>query len=180
VARMRPDTATELGRQVRQTVHRHAGRLRGSQDSRDRQMVALVSERHPGAVEQLGETSIAALLREPGPGLCSWDAARVLAAASGEPAPAPTESRRALLGAQCASCRIQVQVDRATATERAYVAGLVAAGFRPEAAANLRTPEAIADYTRRLRGLENATLPPRPRPAAPPFYGSHRVQPPRR
>ena len=172
MSRMRPDTAAELGQAVRRTVWQHAGRLSGSATSRDRQLIALVAERHPGAVETLGEPAITALLREPAPGLCAWDCARLLAAASGEPPPAPTTSRRALLGPQCTGCRIQVQVERAAAAERAHVAGLVAAGFRPEAAANLRTPEQVADYTRRLRGLENATLPPRPRPAAPAFYGS--------
>jgi hypothetical protein len=172
VSRIRPDTAAELGQAVRRTVHTHAGRLSGQTASRDRQLLALVADRHPGAVDAFGEAAITALLREPTGGLCAWDAARVLAAAAGQRLSTPTAGLRALLGAQCRRCRHQVQVRRAAA---AHAAQAASAG-RPEALTAAAQPPSRFAWD----SAHEVTITPARAAAGqtlPPFYGSRRVQP---
>jgi hypothetical protein len=153
MSKMRPTTETELGQEVRRTIHRHVGRLSGNTRSRDRQMVSLVAERHPGALDTLGKTPIAAAMRELGPGTCSWDSCRMLAAANDEPMPQPTPALLALLGTPCRKCQGDFQAAEIHQRERAMLA------------AGQRRPNA----------------PPAPPPATsrplPPFYGSRRLQP---
>jgi hypothetical protein len=141
---MRPDNETELGQEVRRTVYRHAGRLTGATRSRDRRLVALVAERHPGAVEAFGEAPITALLREPAPGRCAWDSA-------GDPLPTPTDGLRALLGQPCVRCRAAFEAAEVARRERA----LRAAGQRrptaPVPTAATRKPPAPWYRSRRVQ-----------------------------
>jgi hypothetical protein len=74
-----------------------------------------------------------------------------------------------ILGPGCGGCQVAEAAADVLVREREHVRQLVAAGFKPEATRNLRTPEQVDDYTRRLRALNAAKLPPR-RPADPAYY----------
>ena len=140
-----------------------AGRWRTlpTRDTEAKIRMALRSRR-PWVLPLLPTDAMDALvaLGQPG-GRCGWCHA---------PAGLPrNEVTSAILGDGCTSCRVAWEAAAAAVRERPHVRQLVAAGFRPEAAANLRTPEQIADYTRRLRVLDRAKLPPRPIPE-PAYY----------
>jgi hypothetical protein len=89
-AQMGPRTDVELARQIRAAAWEAASRTDAVGAAKDRRVVALVSARYPKAVATFGATAIQALLRQPQGGAGSWDAYRILAAANGEPAPAPS------------------------------------------------------------------------------------------
>jgi hypothetical protein len=169
--RMGPETDVELAGVVRQHVLTAFSQTSLTGDRRDKLLLAQVRNRWPTAVDAFGERAIVAVAGRPPDG-CSWC---VL-----DPMPTPTAALRRLLGAQCFDCRVRVDAQPIAQRETEHVNGLVAAGFRPQAAANLRTSEQIADYRRRLDALNRAKLPPRAatgviRPAArkapdPPYY----------
>ena len=142
MSRVRPTDDQELGRQVRGTVHDNVDRLRGSTASRDKQLIALVAERHRDAVAILGKTAIVAAGRPLDSGACNWCAARLLAAANGEPMPMPEAGLLGLLGSPCRRCRLEFETQQALESERR----LVAAGGRREPAAP--AAPAPAPYTR--------------------------------
>jgi hypothetical protein len=129
-----------LARQVRQTIWELAGRSRVVGGRLDTLALATVKNRHRGAVDVLGREPILALLRRPGPGACSWCAARMLCAAAQPPKPPPpaTAAVRALLGAQCSRCRVAYAALEVAEREDAHVAGLVAAEYSPKDASYQR------------------------------------------
>jgi hypothetical protein len=138
-------------------------------DDKTRILTALKS-RLPFALGQVPIDALVALAKVPPPGGCYWCSALVQRTPG--PELARDEVTIALLGDGCQRCRIRWAAAEVAAREQAYTAGLVAAGFRPIAAGRLRTPEQVDAYTRRLRSLESAKLPPRtptrwpPQPAA--------------
>jgi hypothetical protein len=136
---------------------------------------ALTTGPHIDALVALGKEL------DPSRPMCHWCAAAVVR--TPKPELPRNEINRVALGTPCTDCEARWEQAEVEAREAAHIGQLVAAGFRPEAAKNLRTPEQVTDYTRQLRWLETAKLPPRPQPSAtptlPPFYGSRRVQPTR-
>jgi hypothetical protein len=125
----------------------------------------------PGSLDAL-----AAVGRELAGGACNWCAAAAIRMP--EPELPRDEVFSAILGKPCGSCRTRWETAAVATREKVHVDQLVAAGFRPVAAANLRTPEQVATYTSSLRSLTAAKLPPPvTRKPLPPFYGSRRVQP---
>jgi hypothetical protein len=151
--KMHLTTDVELGRQVRAEIWRAGAATSLAGVRRDQYVLAAVRNRYPRAAAVFPECALAAVLRQPGPGTCSWDAARVLAAANSEPAPRPTPANYALLGSACSRCRNLWRAERVAARERDHAAQLAAAGFRPEAAGRLRTAEQVEAYQRALESL---------------------------
>jgi len=140
-----------------------AGRWRTlpSRDTEAKIRMALRS-RHPWVLPLLPTDAMDALvaLGQPG-GRCGWCHAPAGLARN--------EITTAILGTGCGSCQIAGEAAAVLVRERPHVRQLVAAGFKPEASANLRSAEQVADYTRRLRALDRAKLPPRPTPE-PAYY----------
>jgi hypothetical protein len=157
---MKP-TAAELGRQVRHALWAFTSRTSTRGTARDRTAISMVRSQYPATRGLFSDAALAAVLREPQANTCSWDAYRILATANDEQMPSPSPALQALLGSQCSRCRTYFEAQEVAQREHEHTAGLVAAGFRPEAAGRLRTPEQVDAYTRSLRSLENAKLPPR-------------------
>jgi hypothetical protein len=164
-----------VARAARRLIQSGDWQQRIANDPRTKVMMSLKAKM-PWAVGHLPVDGLVALTKESG---CHWCAA-VVQRLPDRPELEHTEANLALLGEGCQGCRTRWEAAAVADREAAHVDQLVAAGFRPQAAANLRTPEQVADYTRRLRGLETAKLPPRPRPSAssarrrrnsdPPYY----------
>jgi hypothetical protein len=124
---MRADDPVELAEQVRGALWKFASRTSARGVYRDRQALALVRSRYPAAAGVLPDAALCAVLREPGPGMCSWCAYRALAAAGNEPT--PTAPLRALLGKPCQKrCQPIFDAQRVAARERA---GMAAAASSP-------------------------------------------------
>jgi hypothetical protein len=149
---MRARNDTELAATVRQHVLTAAGRTSLTGDRLDKLILAQVKTRFPRAVDTFGKDAIVALLHRPEGG-CSW--------CPRKPVPTATAALRKLLGSMCRGCRIRSDAQPVAQDETRHIAAVVAAGLKPEAAANLRTSEQIADYRRRLEALNRAKLPPR-------------------
>lgn len=163
--RMAPADDVELGRQLRQAAWEVANRTAVRGPRRDTLVLATMRNRFgPAAVDRFGPEAITALLRQPGPGMCAWDALRVLCAAGGPPksTPDPTPGLRALLGAMCGRCKVHFAAREVADQEREHVAGLTAAGLRPEAAATLRTDAQVARQAAAVRATEQARRAPAP------------------
>jgi len=151
--RMRPETDVELAGVVRRHVLTAFSQTSLTGDRRNKLLLAQVKNRWPTAVDTFGSDAIVAVAGRPPDG-CSWC---VL-----DPMPTPTAALRALLGSMCKDCRVRADAQPIAEREAEHVNGLVAAGFRPQAAANLRTPDQVADYKRRLDSLSRAKIPLRP------------------
>jgi hypothetical protein len=159
-SRMQP-TGPELGAQVRAALWDFYGSTRTQGDARDRLGVAMVRNRFPATRELFSDAALTAVLREPGPGRCSWDHYRELARERGEPPLVPSPELFGLLGRQCGGCRTHFAAQAVAERERPYVAALVAAGFKPEASGSLRSAKQVAAAKVSLDSLTNAKLPPR-------------------
>jgi hypothetical protein len=133
-------------------------RLPGRDDQT--KILLAIKSKIPWALGQVPVDGLLALTKQPPPGGCSWCSQVVVR--TPKPELERTEANLALLGGGCTSCRVRWEAAAVAAREAAHIDQLVAAGFRPQAAANLRTPEQVAAYTRSLRALENAKPPPRP------------------
>lgn len=126
--------------------------------------------RTPAALAVLGRAAVAGLTKPPPAGGCAWCVAAMHAALSfgADPPPEPNNLTRAFLGSPCGRCRVAHAAAAVAERERGHVDQLVAAGFRPEAAGRLRTPDQVAAYTRSLRSLAAAQPP--GRVPDPPYY----------
>jgi hypothetical protein len=146
-----------LGRALRLAMWRFSSRTNTRDpEQRDRMALAVAHQQHRAAAALLPDTAILATLREPAPGRCSWDAYIALSALDGEPMPAPTPALSGLLGRPCAKCQGVFAAQRVIKRERA---ALAAGGQQRPVAASKAAPR---------------------KSAPPPWYGSRRVQPPRR
>src|SRR5215216_5918803 len=123
-ARMAP-TDFELGQQARRALWDFYGSTRTRGVVRDKTGVAMVRNQYPATRGLFSDAALAAVLREPQAGLCSWDAYRILAAANGEEIPAPTPALEGLLGSQCSRCRTYFEAREIAKREKA----LMAAGY---------------------------------------------------
>ena len=124
---MRPRSPEELGRAARTALWKFASTTRLTGMSRDQAGVATIRSKFPGTRGLFSDQALAAVLREPQAGLCSWDALKVLTAAAGEPMPtAPTAALLALLGQPCSRCRISFEAGEVAERERR----LIASGIR--------------------------------------------------
>jgi hypothetical protein len=123
-ARMQP-TPAELGAQVRKALLGFYGSTRTYGVARDRTGVAMARSQYPASREWFSDAALAAVLREPQAGTCSWDAYRMLAAADGEEMPSPSPALEGLLGSQCRRCKIFFAAREVAERER----GLMAAGY---------------------------------------------------
>jgi len=124
-ARMAP-TDFELGQQARRALWDFYGSTRTRGVVRDKTGVAMVRNQYPATRGLFSDAALAAVLREPQAGLCSWDAYRILAAANGEEIPAPTPALEGLLGSQCSRCRTYFEAREIAKREKA----LAASGYR--------------------------------------------------
>jgi hypothetical protein len=197
--RMQP-TDEQVGRQVRRDVQQLAGQTRLTGDALDKQALALVKTQHRGAVDLLGEEAIMALTRKLGPRACNWCSLRLLCAANGKQLPAATSALHAALGHRCGNCQGVYAALEAAAYEAPLVSSLTAAGIRPELAGVLRSAEEIARYkrgtaataatgevpvreairlARQRQQQREATYAAAGEPLGP-WYGSRRVERPRR
>jgi hypothetical protein len=158
--RMQP-TGPELGAQARAALWRFFASTRTQGVARDRLGVATVRSQYPATRGLFSDAALAAVLREPGSGACSWDAYRDLAADYGEPPPVPSPDLFGLLGSQCGGCKTHFAAQAVAERERPHVAALVAAGFKPEASGSLRSAKQVAAAKVSLDSLTNAKLPPR-------------------
>lgn len=111
-----------LARQVKRLMWEVAGASSMTGVRRDRYALALVRNRHRGALQAFGEPSILALLRRPDARACRWCAARALAASYDQPPPEPTPALRELLGTPCARCERRDLAAAAAEQERALLA----------------------------------------------------------
>jgi len=123
-ARMQP-TEAELGQQVRRALWDFTSRTSTRGTARDKTAVAMVRSQYPATRGLFSDAALAAVLREPQDGLCSWDAYRMLAAANGEDVPSPTPALEGLLGSRCSRCKTFFAAREVAERER----GLMAAGY---------------------------------------------------
>jgi hypothetical protein len=126
--RMQP-TGPEVGTQARAALWRFSASTRTQGAARDRLGIATVHNQLPATRELFSDAALAAVLRPPEPGRCSWDYYRALARERGESPPVPSPELFGLLGAQCSRCRTHFAAQMVAKREEAYVAGLVAAGY---------------------------------------------------
>jgi hypothetical protein len=118
-ARMQP-TEAEQGRQVRQALWAFTRRTSTLGAARDKAAVAMVRSQFHATHELFSDAALVAVLWEPQPGACSWDAYR-----KAEPTAAPTEGLYGLLGSMCSGCRVHFEALEVAERER----GLIAAGY---------------------------------------------------
>jgi hypothetical protein len=157
--RMQP-TGPELGAQARAALWRFYASTRTQGVARDRLGVATVRSQYPATRGLFSDAALAAVLREPESGTCSWDAYRKLATDYGEPPPVPSPDLFGLLGSQCGGCKTHFAAQVVAERERPHVAAVVAAGFRPSTAGHVRTAEQLARHQDALRAA--ARRPPAP------------------
>lgn len=124
---MAPRNEAEAGQQARHALWKFAGKSRLRGVRRDQAAVRLIRNRY-SAARAFTDTQLAAVLREPQGGLCSWDALKVLCAAGDEQMPTKTTpGLTALLGEPCARCLGWFAEQESVAFEHR----VLAAGGRP-------------------------------------------------
>lgn len=155
---------------AKQLVQAGKWRTLPGRDDRAKILTAL-KDRLPFALGLVQVDALVALAKQPPSGGCYWCSALVQRLPD-RPELERTADTVAALGEGCATCRARWAAAAVAQQEAAHVAALVAAGFRPEAAAHLRTAEQVSEHTRSLRSLGSAKPPPRPQP---PYYGSRRL-----
>jgi hypothetical protein len=163
--RMTPAGDVELGRQLRTAAWEVANRTAVRGTRRDALVLATMRNRFgAAAVDRFGPEAITALLRQPGPGACAWDALRVLTATAAppKPTPDPTPGLRALLGAMCSRCKVHFAAREVADREHAHLDRLAENGLRASAAATLRTDAQVARKAAAVRATEQARRAPAP------------------
>jgi hypothetical protein len=131
-------TGPQLGAQARAALWRFSASTRTEGAARDRLGIATVRSQFPATRGLFSDAALAAVLRPPQPGRCSWDHYLKLARERGESPPVPSPELVGLLGRPCSSCRTHFAAQVVAAREDAHVASLVAAGYTPADAAYRR------------------------------------------
>lgn len=145
---MAPRNEAEAGAQARYALWRFAGKTRLRGVRRDQAAISLVRNRFKAA-RVFTDAQLAAVLREPQDGACSWDALRVLTAAADEPMPTePTAGLVALLGQPCTRCKAAFAEGKVLERERR----LLASGLRRR----VTGPQPPSYYTPNPRRLPKA------------------------
>jgi hypothetical protein len=151
---------TAAAAQVRMAVWDATGRHLADGADPDRQVLAVIESRFPGAVAAYGRAPLLALTRRPGAGVCSWCIVRVLSTTDQQAAHDPSNAAvAALLGKRCATCTARFEAEAVAERERQRVDGLVAAGVPPAVATGSRTPAEAHAKLARIRELERARPP---------------------
>jgi hypothetical protein len=153
--RMQP-TGPEVGAQARAALWRFAASTRTQGAARDRLGVGTVHNQFPASRGLFSDAALAAVLRPPESGRCSWDHYLELAREHGEEPPVPSPELHGLLGTQCGRCQTYFATQAVVAREEA----LQAAGYRRLGDGRVRYPDGTV-RARRV-GVRSATSAPAP------------------